>query len=154
MNQLLIPHKEATLDFNKIWQSLEELSLGAKIFAFLFGLLYALILPIGSFLIAVGALVMIDLFTGVAAAKKRKEKLRSKGLRDSVIKTVWYFMAILTTQMMKVVFFPTFPIVYIISAYIAVIEFKSLLENIGELTGTDLWNAVKEFMEKSKAKKP
>lgn len=136
----------------KLLNSFTELSLAAKVLGIAFGFFAAHILPIASFLMAIGVLVMVDLVTGIAAAKKRKEKIRSQGLRNSVIKTVWYFLAILTGHMMQSIFFKSLEIDYFISSFIAVIEFKSLLENIAELTGADVWTHLKNLLTKTPTK--
>lgn len=109
-------------------------------------------LAIADFLFAIGVLVMIDLITGMAAAKKRKEHIHSRGLRRSIIKTVWYFLAILMGHMVQSIFFKSVELDYLISSYIAIIEFKSLLENIGELTGADVWTYIRNVLPKKPEK--
>lgn len=136
----------------KILNSFNELSVWAKFLGIAVGFFAAHLLPIASFLIGIGILVMVDLITGIAAAKKRKEPIRSKGLRNSVKKTVWYFLAILTGHMMQSIFFKSLEIDYYISSFIALIEFKSLLENIAELTGADVWTHIKNLMTKTHPK--
>jgi phage-related holin len=100
--------------------------------------------PIVPMLLFVGFLVMADLFTGTKAAIKRGEIIHSKGLARSVSKITLYFIAILLSRGMEVVFFENIPVTSLTAGYIALAEFKSNLENIGEYTGTDIWNYIKE----------
>ena len=98
--------------------------------------------PIIAILIATGVLVFTDLFTGVSAAKKRGEKIDSKKMARSISKIIFYFTAIILSRMMEIVFFPQIPIANITSGYIALIEFKSNIENISSITGLDIWKAL------------
>lgn len=100
--------------------------------------------PVMWTLLAVGILVGVDLFTGILAAKKRGEVIRSNGISRTVSKIALYSIAIILSRMMEVVFFPWLPVASITSGYIALVEFKSNLENIGEWTGIDIWNAIKD----------
>lgn len=129
-----------------IKEKINGLSGFQKILGFIFSFLSTFLVPLGPYLLAVSALVMVDLFTGIRAAKKRKEKIKSKGLRNSVLKIRDYFIAILLTEMMSQVFFNDLPITYITASYIGVIEFKSNLENLAATTGTDIWKKIKQYL--------
>lgn len=96
-------------------------------------------MTVAPFLIGIAVLVSIDLYTGIRAAQKRGEAIRSKGLQQTTIKIKDYFLAILVTHVSQLIWFPDFGLVYIVSMYIAVTELKSNLENISETTGTNLW---------------
>jgi len=100
----------------------------------------AFILPIVPFLIMVLMLVTADFFTGIQAAKKRKEIINSKGLRRSGTKIIMYFILILLSKGMEDVFFQdvSVPLVYMSSAYVAYTEYISVLENVEEVTGLNL----------------
>lgn len=98
--------------------------------------------PILLILFTTGALVMTDLFTGVYAAKKRGEVIHSKKMARSVSKIIFYFIAIILSRLMEIAFFPSIPIANITAGYIALIEFKSNIENISTITGLDIWKAI------------
>lgn len=106
----------------------------------------AFIAPVQGFLIFTLCLVICDTYTGIRAAKKRGEKIRSRGLRRTTEKFVMYMIAIMLAEGATKVFnIPVqyFPITYIVSAWIAYHELKSNYENISEVTGVDLWEKVK-----------
>lgn len=91
--------------------------------------------------------MFFDFATGVRAAKARKEKIRSRGFFRTVEKIVLYFLAILLSEGMKEVFNLPIPITYMVSGIIALTEFQSNLENISDITGTQLWPSIKDKIE-------
>jgi len=116
------------------------------LFAGLVAWLVSFIMPVSHFLLFVTALVVADLITGIVAARKRSEKIRSDRMRGTVTKVAMYFIAILAARGMDVVFLIPknlhLDLTWFIAAFIAVTEFKSVLENVEESTGVDLWTAV------------
>jgi phage-related holin len=122
-------------------------------FAASLGWLISFILPIKDFLILTTALVILDLITGVVAAKKRGEKIRSRALMRTTIKLLLYYCAILATQGVQVVFAEKIPLSYITAFTIAITELKSLLENVDAGTGSRLAKMIVEKLtNKSKQK--
>jgi len=109
----------------------------------------SVILPIKDFLIITSALVVLDLITGIVAAKKRKEEIRSRSLMRTTIKLLLYYSAILATEGVQVVFAEKIPITYITAFTIALTELKSILENVDAGTGSRL---AKMIIDKLKAK--
>lgn len=120
------------------------------ILSVILGYLAHFLAPVFPFLIMVVVLVFADLFTGTKAAKKLGEyKLEkaSEGWRNTITKISHYFIAILLSQGMVLAFkIPVdyFPLTYIVAFYIAIVEFKSNLENISTVTGVDVWDIIKE----------
>lgn len=114
----------------------------SKYIGILFTYLIFFFSPIAAILIATGVLVFTDLFTGVFAARKRGEKIDSKNMSRSISKIIFYFTAIILSRMVEIVFFPSIPVASITSGYIALIEFKSNMENISSITGLDIWKVL------------
>lgn len=110
------------------------------------GWVTSFMMPVAHFMVFVVVLVICDFGTGVAAAKKRRERLRSRGFMRSVLKIVFYFIAILLSHGMDVVYLHdaniSFSFTYVVAGFISLTEFKSNLENISVLTGTDVWSHV------------
>ena len=108
----------------------------------------AQVLAIGPFVILSVVLVLCDAYTGIQAARFRGEKIISRGLRRTITKIVMYFIAILSSRAIEIVFkLPEWAgICYAVSGLITYTEFKSNLENIGQYTQNDFWGAfVKRF---------
>lgn len=122
-------------------------SIKAVVFATWVGL-WAFLVPVGHFLLFTIALVVCDLFTGVWAAKTRKEEIHSRGFKRSVLKISLYFVAILLSRGMKVVFLPDLDvdIAYVVAGIISLTEFKSNLENIHVVTGTNIWSLIADHI--------
>lgn len=104
------------------------------------------ITPIHSILITVYLLLAFDLFSGLGKALKLREKITAAKLRLSIIKFVYYSVGIIAAyQIDNVMIAPdSLLLTKIISGYITLTEFKSLMENISILTGRDIWIAVKD----------
>jgi len=113
------------------------------IIATVWGITVGFMLPISHFMLLCSSLVVVDFITGVLAARKRKEALYSKGFQRTIYKIALYFLAILLSRGMDVVFLYeagiAFSFSYIVAGFVCLTEFKSNLENIGTLTGTDIW---------------
>ena len=103
--------------------------------------------PIAPLVLAVGFLSLMDTVTGVSRAKKAGEKIHSSKLTRTITKMVFYAIAIILARLMEIHFIPWMPIAQITAGYIALVEFKSNMENIGELTGINIWNTLKDKLE-------
>lgn len=122
-------------------------------FAIAFAATVDWLMPIYSFVGLSLMLVGIDLATGIQAARTRGAKIQSKGLQRTVLKFLMYTSAILAAHSVETVFFKDFPMTFSISAYIAVTELWSILENVGTVTGTNVLEAVREKLSEIVTKK-
>lgn len=110
--------------------------------------LILLTLPAQDSMIAVGVLVTIDLIVGIWAAKKRGEKITSYGLRRTITTKVFpYEVAVLCAYYVENHFFAAIPIMKAISGFIAIAETKSIFENLGQITGLNFWEAIREKLQ-------
>jgi fumarate reductase subunit D len=98
----------------------------------------ALFLPIKSLLFATGALIVLDLITGVMAARKRGEKITSGRLRDSLSKLVIYEVAICAAFVAEHYISDMLPFVKIASSMISLVELTSVYENLNDISGKDI----------------
>lgn len=113
-----------------------------KIFAFL--LIY--ITPIHQILITVYLLLSFDLLSGITKAVKLKQKITAAKLKLSVIKFVYYSLAIIAAfQIDTAMIHPdSLLLTRIIAGYITWVEFQSLIENVSIITGRNIWLEVKD----------
>lgn len=135
-----------TADYYKYYAKINKMEYIKFTIATVWGITLGFLIPVADFMMLCGLLVVIDFITGVLAAKKRKEPLRSKGFQRTITKIVLYFLAILLSRGMDVVFLYNvdfkFSFTYIVAGFVCLTEFKSNLENIGVLTGTDIWKHI------------
>lgn len=97
--------------------------------------------PLKPMLIGTLILVVIDLYTGVKAAKKRGEQIRSKGLKRTLMKFKDYALLIIIAHLMTTIFFSNLGIDFasLAAMGIAYVEFRSFCENMEEITGNSFW---------------
>ena len=95
------------------------------------------ILPIQQFLVLTLFLVFADLYAGIRAAKKRGEKIVSRGFYRTVEKLLLYFVAILCAHGLEVAFMIPF-VSYTAAFAVALSEFWSIIENIEQVTGAKI----------------
>lgn len=103
------------------------------------------ITPIHGILITVYLLLGLDLFSGISKSIKIGEKITASKLSLSIIKFVYYSVAMIAAfQIDTVMIAPdSLLLTRIIAGYITMTEFKSLIENVSVLTGIDIWIAIK-----------
>ncbi len=89
---------------------------------------------------SIGFFIFADLITGILAAKKRGEEITSKKARNTIPKGLGYMIAIMVGHVFEVHFVQGLEVMKIVAGLIAVIEIKSLDENIKIITGKSLFN--------------
>ncbi len=114
------------------------------------GCFMSFIAPVQPFVLMAFVLIICDLYTGIRAAKYRKDKITSAGIGRSVEKMTLYLIAIILSELFQKTFLQgiqyvqDFPIVYIVSITISIRELKSNFENIEAVTGVNIWAMVKD----------
>lgn len=104
-------------------------------------------MPIAPTLIWLGALIFIDLVMGIWKSKKKKEKITSRKLSHTVTKLVLYLLAVVVchivdTQFLTLDWLPATS-TQLVAGFLAVIELKSIMENISDILGIQLWEWIK-----------
>lgn len=94
--------------------------------------------PTRGMLIAAGALVFIDLITGVWASYKQGHAIQSSGLQRTIVKLVVYESAILLAFLAQTYLIPDLPVTNIVSSFVGLTELKSCYENIDIISGENL----------------
>jgi uncharacterized membrane protein len=112
------------------------------------GVLFSFFLPIKHFLIFTIFVVFADTVTGIIAAKKRGEKITSKGLYRTSQKVVVYFCGIMIFHGASVTFGLPSQIVYSVSFLIAFTELYSVSENIKSITGVNIGTIILKFFKR------
>jgi uncharacterized membrane protein len=112
------------------------------------GVLFSFFFPIKHFLIFTIFVVFADTVTGIIAAKKRGEKITSKGLYRTSQKVVVYFCGIMIFHGASVTFGLPSQIVYSVSFLIAFTELYSVSENIKSITGVNIGTIILKFFKR------
>lgn len=111
-----------------------------------FGVFVSFMAPVWPFVFLAFVLVVGDLFSGVKAAKKRGEKISSRGLYRSLEKFALYFVVITIAEHMRVIFFPPVPVTQVVAFGICLTEFFSLVENVEQVTGVNIIRRLKKII--------
>ena len=103
----------------------------------------AVFAPIQGVITTVLVLTMIDLITGLCAARKRQEKITSRGLRRTVAKILVYEIACACAFLTQLYLTgPLLPCLSLLTTLIGVVELKSILENLDTCYGESIFKAV------------
>lgn len=99
----------------------------------------AVFLPIRATIVTVMVLTVLDLISGLVAARRRKETITSSGLKRTVVKTFVYELAVILGFLVdKYLTGGIVPVINIVGGFIGITELKSILENLEEITGLSL----------------
>lgn len=104
--------------------------------------------PVKPLVITVVCLGLFDFITGISAAYKHNVPITSKKMYHSVVKVTLYTILILSSYMMEKYLIDYLPVVKLATSTIALVELKSLYENISSILGIDLWKYLKLVFEK------
>lgn len=103
----------------------------------------AVFAPIQASMTMAAVLIAADLVVGIWAAHKRAEKLSSSGLRRTVTKILVYESAIMLGFLTETYMLGGYlPVARLITAMIAGVELKSILESLDEINGTPIFATV------------
>lgn len=124
---------------------------------YILGFLGAFLLEIQQTLLALGFLIMTDTFTGICAAWKAGAKkygnfwsgwqyITSRKAGRIIIKLIFYPLAIIVAKVGEDYFMADIPWVDVTAGILAVVEIKSIFENIGNILGFSLWSKVRKII--------
>lgn len=103
----------------------------------------AIFIPIKPILLAAMTLCVVDLVLGVLAARKRKQKITSKGLGRTIVKIMVYEVAVCSGFVVqKYLINDAVPIVNLIGGLIGLTEMKSVLENLDAISGDKTFRTI------------
>lgn len=105
--------------------------------------LAAVFAPVKAVMITAMSLVIIDLITGVMAARKRGEKITSSGFKRTVGKIFLYESAIcIGFLVQQYLTGELFPASKLIAALIGLTELKSILENLDGISDDSFFKTI------------
>lgn len=104
---------------------------------------WAVFAPIHAVMEVTGGLILIDLVTGVMAAKKTGQEITSKGISRTLAKVVLYELALATSFLVhQYMTGDLLPADKLVAGLIGLVELKSILENINAANGTPVFAAI------------
>lgn len=114
--------------------------------------LLSFLTPIKDWLFLVGLLVVADMISAVIATYKSKglESIQSRRLARTLSKFTAYGIVVIVTHGVQTLFFPDMPAVKLVSGFIAMVEVKSIDENIKIITGKSFLKMIVEMLSKQR----
>lgn len=98
----------------------------------------ALFMPISKLLGTTLAMIIIDLITGIMAAKKQGVPVTSAGLRRTLSKLFVYELALMLAFLVQTYLSDSLPFISMASSMIALVELTSVYENLNIIGGNNL----------------
>lgn len=111
---------------------------------------FAWLAPAGPLLGLVGVLLMADTVTGILAARAKGEALTSRRLSRLVWKALAYQCAIISGLALEGIVPGVLPLAKLCATAIAVVEAKSLAENVKAVTGVDLSSVISKLSQQKR----
>ena len=106
----------------------------------------AILAPIQASILAVGFLIIADLITGIAAAYKRGESIKSQRLKNTAVKMLVYNLLLMSSFIAETYLTPWIPFTNITLSFLAIVEVKSLGENFHNITGINFIIYLKSYL--------
>jgi hypothetical protein len=106
----------------------------------------SVLVGVKSILVVVGILLFFDMLTGVWAALVKQEEIHSKKLGHTVTKMIIYQITIISAFLIEKYIITQIPITEVVAGFLALVELKSISENVLIITGLDFFNAIKQFL--------
>lgn len=114
------------------------------------GAILSFFAPIQTLIIWTSVFVIADLVTGILAAKKRGEELKSSKLKKTIDKIVWYTLAITLAYGLDVNVL-SFAVLYLANGVAGLCcgnELYSIFENVYCITGNRVFHILTQFTTK------
>ena len=106
----------------------------------------AFMIPLIPFMALCGFMILVDMITGVKAAKKKGLEITSRRRKDTVTKGIVYMSALIISHSCVLLFKIPVPMLEITGGYIVYTELTSIDENYFTLTGKKLFYHLKKVL--------
>lgn len=103
-------------------------------------------------LLAIGFLILADTYTGIWAAYKKDgvKAITSRKAGRIVAKFILYPLSLIVAKVSEQYLSPAIPWIDVTAGILAVVEVKSIFENMSLILGFDLWEKIKKQLWKDK----
>lgn len=112
----------------------------------IFGWIAVFLAPIKASMLTIIVLVLVDLITGLLAAKKQGIPIISTKLGHTVIKLLGYEIAVLLAYTGQTYLLDGVPVIHVVAGFVGSTELLSIYENMSVITGTPYIDAIKKLL--------
>lgn len=109
----------------------------------------SILAPMSGIIISVFCLIAFDFISGIAAAHHRGEKITSRKMSNTISKVIFYNLSLFTSVAVQYLVSDVLPITKLIAGVIAMVEAKSIYENIGGILGINFWTIIKQYIDRN-----
>ncbi len=112
--------------------------------------IFAFLAPLYPIIGTLVVLILADTFTGIWKSVKKDgwKSITSTKLGRTATKLMLYNLGLIVGFLVETFLVPELPMTRVAAGFIGMVELKSLWENIGEITGIDIWGRLKVLFNK------
>lgn len=124
--------------------------------AYVFSFLFSMLIEEKAIIVATVMFIFVDLLTGLWKALKLKEKITSKALRRTIEKLISYLLVIMLAKILDktIINIEAISLHTIVAGLIFLVEFKSVTENMGIITGNKIFSEIYSTVSQIIKRKP
>lgn len=110
------------------------------------GYVVSFVTPIVPFMVGLTLLVGGGMLMERKAAVRQGFAFTAERMKRTIDNTNDYFLLLIMSRVMEMVFFNYLPVTYIVASYIGLVEFKRIHDNFQSLTEVNVWERFKQFI--------
>ena len=103
----------------------------------------AILVPLYNVAGAIILLIIIDLITGIVASIKRNASFEWSKIFNTINKMLIYCLILLAAWVIESKIIPSIPFMRLVAGFLALTEFRSILENFKDIFGIDAWDYIR-----------
>lgn len=115
----------------------------------LIGAIVAFFLPLSTFLLSIGGLIILDMLIAISAAFVKNEKITSRKMSHTMIKILIYNCSLISVYIFQLNFFNDLDLVRAIAFFLTLIELKSIDENLKKGWGFSVLNKIMSVIKRA-----
>lgn len=126
-----------------LWIMISKLNLAAGVFfKGLAGIVLAVLIDSALLILTAYIMILLHVASGWVVSWWKKRPWDGEKWFKTAMKFAWFPVVIIATQWMQTTNHLEIPIASIVAGFLTIHDFKGLVDNVGRLTGIDIWNAI------------
>lgn len=121
-----------------------------RVFDYLLVSIVSVFLPVTPIIVSIMMLIVVDMIFGIYAAIKRKNKITSRKMSQTISKLLLYVLVILSVHLLDTyILKSSFELTKVCAGLLGIIEIKSIDENWAKIFGYSLWDKIKGMVKRA-----
>jgi hypothetical protein len=118
----------------------------------IFAIALVVLLDSAELIITTYIMIALNVLSGYVVMLYRKQKWNAEKWFKTAMKLLWFPVVIAATQWITHTNKIQIPLADLVAGFLVFHDFKGFIDNVGKLTGIDIWNAISEQIDWSKFK--